>query len=315
MHKKLSIFMGIGLILAVAISACQANIAEPTIDLQGLVSTSVAQTLAANASNPTTNPLPTISFPTSTLMPSATQIPTLPVLPTSQPVVPTSVPCLHMNFIKDVTIPDNTTMAPGTAFTKTWRIYNDGSCTWSKSYVWFFFSGDQLSAPAAVTLPSDVLSGQQVDISVNMVAPSTEGTYTSNWKMKTPDGTIFGSGNTSVPIYAKIIVANVAFAVTKVDISVDDSAPTSNPCATGHKFNFTAKITSSSAGDVSYYWKFSDGATTSPNTLSFTGPGTKSITTSWTLNTNLIGSVTVYIDNPNHQYFGPGGNFTYICTP
>ena len=33
-------------------------------------------------------------------------------------------------FVADVTIPDNTVIAPGTTFTKTWRVRNDGNCTW-----------------------------------------------------------------------------------------------------------------------------------------------------------------------------------------
>jgi len=314
MTKKLSALMGVALVITVLFTACQATPAEPTIDLQGLVSTSVAQTLAAHVSNPTENPLPTSQFPTATLLPSATPIPTLPTLPTYQPPVPTQAPCLHMSG-NDVTIPDNTKMAPGTAFIKTWRLYNNGSCTWPKSIVLYFVSGDQMGASASVALPNDVLSGQTVDISVNMVAPSLEGTYTGNWKLKTSNGTVFGSGDKSVAIWVTIIVSNVPFAVTNVAISVDNAAPASNPCADGHTFNFTAAITATAPGTVTYYWKFSDGATTSPNSLNFTGPGTQNITTSWKPTTGMTGSVSVYIDDPNHQLFGPGGNFTYTCTP
>jgi hypothetical protein len=314
MTKKLSAFMGVGLVLVMILSTCQAAPVQPTIDLQGLVSTSVAQTLAANASNPTQNPLPTSSFPTSTLLPSSTPIPTLPALPTAQPIVPTSVPCLHMSG-NDVTIPDNTKMVPGTAFTKTWRLFNNGSCTWPKSTVLYFVSGDQMGAPASVTLPSDVLSGSIVDISVPMVAPSAEGTYTGNWKLKTSNGTVFGSGDKSVAIWVTIIVSNVPFAITNVVISVDNASPATNPCATGHTFNFTAAITSTSPGTVTYYWKRSDGGIGSTESVEFTGPGTKNVSMAWLLASGYSGNVSVYIDNPNHQLFGPGGSFTYTCTP
>lgn len=33
-------------------------------------------------------------------------------------------------FIKDVTVPDGTVMAPSTPFTKIWRIHNNGSSMW-----------------------------------------------------------------------------------------------------------------------------------------------------------------------------------------
>jgi hypothetical protein len=303
--------MGIGLALVIILAACQATPATPTIDLQGLVSTSVAQTLAANASNPTANPLPTSSFPTATLLPSATQIPTILVLPTSQPIVPTSVPCLHMSG-NDVNYPDNTKMAPGTAFTKTWRLYNNGSCTWPKSTVLYFVSGDQMGAPASVALPNDVLSGSTVDISVNMVAPSTEGTYTGYWKLKTSNGTVFGSGDKSVAIWVTIIVSNVPFAVTNVEISVDH-ASLSDTCP--HTLNFTAAITVTAPGTVTYYWIQPENNNGPTKSLSFTSPGTKSVSLSWPVNLSTIGKVSVYIDKPNHQLFGPGGNFTYTCTP
>jgi hypothetical protein len=313
MTKKLSALMGIGLALAIILAACQATPAEPTIDLQGLVSTSVAQTLAANASNPTANPLPTSSFPTATLLPSATQMPTIPVLPTSQPIVPIAVPCLHMSG-NDVNYPDNTKLVPGTAFTKTWRLYNNGSCTWPKSTVLYFVSGDQMGAPASVALPKDVLSGSIVDISVNMVAPSAEGTYTGNWKLKTSNGTVFGSGDKSVAIWVTIIVSNVPFAVTNVEISVDN-ASSSDPCTPGHTFNFTVAITATAPGKVSYRLELSGGdpRISSTESITFTGPGTKNDNISWLFTSSFAGSVSVYIDSPNHQLFGPGVVITYTC--
>jgi hypothetical protein len=314
MKMKFFTILGMMLVLMVGLTACLSTPNEPTVDLQGLVSTSVAQTLAAHSSNPTTNPLPTSQFPTATLLPSATPIATLKPLPTYQAPVPTQLPCLHMNFIKDVTIPDNTNMAPGTAFTKTWRLYNDGSCTWANTFVLYFFSGDQMGAPTTIALPSNVLSGGTVDISVNMVAPATVGTYTSNWKMKTPDGTIVGSGS-GAPIYAKIVVTNVAFAVSSVNITVDNATPASNPCTTGHTFTFTAAVTVTAAGTVTLNWVFSDNSTMAIAPLTFTGPGTQSVNTTWTLTGPLTGSASIYIDSPNHQTFGPGGNFTYTCTP
>ena len=35
---------------------------------------------------------------------------------------------------QDVTVPDGTELNPGDDFTKTWRIMNNGSCTWNTSY-------------------------------------------------------------------------------------------------------------------------------------------------------------------------------------
>ncbi|MFO3797994.1 MAG: NBR1-Ig-like domain-containing protein, partial [Anaerolineales bacterium] len=92
--------------------------------------------------------------------------------------------CDWAQFIADVTIPDGTVMAPGTAFTKTWRLKNIGTCTWGSGYRLAFSSGSQMDAPAEVNLPYSVAPGQMVDVSVTMTAPSTPGTYRGYWLLK-----------------------------------------------------------------------------------------------------------------------------------
>jgi hypothetical protein len=310
MNKKNFVCIGIILLLGFILSACQETAIQPTTDLQGLVATSVALTLQAHSSNPTSNLLPTSQFPTATLRPSGTPLPTVMQLPTYQPPAATKGPCYLMN-INDITIPDNTELEPGTPFTKTWRLYNKGSCAWAKSFVIFFFSGDQMGAPASVALPMEVPPGTTLDVSVNMIAPLTDGNYKGNWKMKTPDGTIFGSGSSSASFFVQIVVKTIPFYVNNVGISVDDANPPPNPC--GHTFNFTAAITTTTKGTVTYYWTRSDGGTSSTGSLDFTAAGTQNVSYSWTLSASYTGSVSVYIDNPNHQLFGPGGNFTYTC--
>ena len=52
---------------------------------------------------------------------------------TTQPAAALST-CDMAQFVADVTVPDGTTYAPGAAFTKTWRLKNIGTCTWSTSY-------------------------------------------------------------------------------------------------------------------------------------------------------------------------------------
>ena len=110
-------------------------------------------------------------------------------------------PCNWAQFMADVTIPDGTGLAPGATFTKTWRLENIGSCTWSTSYSAVFTSGDQLSAPAVIFLPTSVAPGATVDISVNLVAPSTPGHYRGNWKLRDGSGNIFGVGASANSIF------------------------------------------------------------------------------------------------------------------
>jgi len=109
--------------------------------------------------------------------------------------------CDSALFVADVTIPDGTTVAPGATFVKTWRLENNGTCTWSTSYSAVFTSGDQLGAPAVVAMPSSVAPGVSVNITVNLTAPTTPGHYRGNWKLRNASGGIFGVGTYANSIF------------------------------------------------------------------------------------------------------------------
>src|SRR5690606_11879693 len=83
----------------------------------------------------------------------------------------------NAEFVGDITIPDGTEMAPGQAFTKIWRIKNNGTSTWTSAYKLHFDHGSQMSGPNDVSLPNNVAPGQEVDISVNLVSPLGIGNY------------------------------------------------------------------------------------------------------------------------------------------
>jgi hypothetical protein len=123
------------------------------------------------------------------------------------PVVPTVTPqpdCDEaITFGADVTVPDDTVMTPGEAFVKTWRVRNEGSCTWGPGYQWVFAGGDQLSAPARVPLAEIAPPGNELDLSVPFIAPLEAGAYRSEWLLQDPAGNRFG-GNGSYPFYVQI---------------------------------------------------------------------------------------------------------------
>jgi len=103
-----------------------------------------------------------------------------------------------------VTVPDNTEFPPETAFTKTWRVRNSGTCAWETGAKLVFISGDSLGGPAEVDV-SSVAPDSSSDISVGLTAPAEPGDYKGNWQLQAPDGTRFGS-----VIYVKIIVPSPA---------------------------------------------------------------------------------------------------------
>ena len=133
--------------------------------------------------------------------PGATPVTPPPTITGTPPTItpgPVTVPpssCDRAQFVADVNVPDGTVMAPGATFTKTWRLKNIGQCAWTTSYQLVFFSGQQMGAPASVPFPQNVAVGQTVDISVNMTAPSTTGTYRGYWMFKNASGALFGIGS------------------------------------------------------------------------------------------------------------------------
>jgi uncharacterized repeat protein (TIGR01451 family) len=135
-------------------------------------------------------------------------------------------------FIADVTVPDGTVMLPNYAFTKTWRLKNIGTCTWSPSYSVTYVSGDPMSAVYPAPLTSTVYPGQSVDVSVNMVSPAASGTYKGYWALKNAVGTVFSLGTYS----------NIPFWVL-ITVSGGGPMPTPIPGACTNKAAFVSDVT------------------------------------------------------------------------
>jgi hypothetical protein len=148
--------------------------------------------------------------------------------------------CYWAQFIADVTIPDGTSFAPNTAFKKTWRIKNIGTCAWNSNDVSLIFdSGEKMGAPASLALPTTVNPGATVDITVDMTSPANAGHYFGYWKFKSNSGGNFGIGSTAQKSFW-------------VEIRVSSST-------TGAGYDFTANAASAT-------WSSGAGALTFPGT-------------------------------------------------
>jgi hypothetical protein len=108
---------------------------------------------------------------------------------TSKPSV-----CDSVQFVRDVSVEDNSPLVPGTTFVKTWRLKNTGSCTWNQDYDLVFVSGDAMGANLLVPLPKTVEPNQTIDLSVTLNAPNKAGTYRGDWMLSNASGTRFGIG-------------------------------------------------------------------------------------------------------------------------
>ena len=135
---------------------------------------------AGGSTGPTNTPSPTVTG-------------TLPSPTPSKTVTPGPAACDRAQFVKDVTIPDGTIFAPGIGFSKTWRLKNIGTCTWT-NYSLIFDSGEKMSGPDSALIPTSVAPGQTVDITIALTSPTTAGTYRGYWKLKNSVGAPFGIG-------------------------------------------------------------------------------------------------------------------------
>jgi hypothetical protein len=209
------------------------SIAQPWIpEAEGLVTIGVmAYDVEGSASEMATIKLQVADAagakPTETLEPStpeATSIPT--------PDVTTEAGCtLNATCVADVTIPDDTVLAPGASFVKTWRIRNSGTCDWTAGFRFVFVGGDQMGGEVQVAVPPTA-AGSTADLSVNLTAPAAPGTYRGNWRMQSDTGLAFGS-----TVYVRIVVPALA---TDTLEPTDKPEPTDTPEPTGTPTVFPA---------------------------------------------------------------------------
>jgi hypothetical protein len=221
------------LVSILALTACGAGEPEPTptlspeeIRTQAVETFAAGLTQTAIAAPPTQTPFPTLTASATFSAFATPTAGTLIAAPTTSGGSGAPATCYGLTFVSDVNIPDNTTMTPGQSFTKTWKVLNSGSCAWEAGFKFAFTTGNALGGTAA-TLSNSVASGAQHDISVSMTAPTTAGTYQSNWRMQTADGQFFGN-----EVYVIIVVGGAGPASTSAPATstpVTPSATTPDP--------------------------------------------------------------------------------------
>ncbi|HEX6269093.1 MAG TPA: NBR1-Ig-like domain-containing protein [Anaerolineales bacterium] len=173
-----------------------------------------------------------VLFITSTLPPTRqglilpTQVPPT-ASPTSHPLTPSPTPSCRDSaiFVEDVTYPDNTRLGAGEKFTKTWKLQNTGSCTWT-GYTIAFVSGDKMAAPDETPVP-ETEAGATVDVSIELVAPTEDGAYTGNFELRDDEGNSIPLG-TEPTFWVKIIVGEGALG-TSAEQTIGNCTYTENP--------------------------------------------------------------------------------------
>jgi Ig-like domain-containing protein len=298
MHKRLVAPIALLLVAGLACGLPSATTTPTPTNSVGAIYTAAAQTIQAEldkrgSATPEFTTTTAVQSPTVTSTPVA---PTVTLAPTS-----TSVPCDRASFVSDVTIPDGTFIQPGNTFTKTWRLKNVGTCTWSTDYQLVFDHGDSMGGPASQNLAGSVIPGATMDVSVNLTAPATAGSYRGYWRLRNASGILFGVDAGAFWVDIKSGTAPTGtpafFAVTSVTLAVS---------GTGGSFHITASITANGPGNVTYRWVRSDGAidTATHTPVVYSAAGTQSVSTDWAVSSSGAYWMEIYIDSPNHQQFG-----------
>lgn len=105
---------------------------------------------------------------------------------------PQRIPKPALRFIRHVTYPDGTVITPGTTFTKTWRVRNDGNKAWPEGVTLIPAGGDSLCPEDTVlSLPGMQIDEEQ-EVHVTLQAPEKPGLYTQYFRARTREQQLFG---------------------------------------------------------------------------------------------------------------------------
>ena len=212
------------------------------------------QTLQAGLHTPTPTLASGSSTAALTLLPTATLLKGTPALLPTAIVAPGSggggaTGCDNSVYLSDVTVPDGTTIAAGQNFTKTWKVSNTGSCTWTATYQLVFVSGDSLGGKAT-PIGVVVKPGEAASVSVILTSSSATGNLTGIWRLSNDKSQPFGdrltvvvnsSGATTgtvtptptrTPTPAAVTIIVVTASYTPTPTSTPVVAPTNTPTPT-----------------------------------------------------------------------------------
>lgn len=159
-------------------------------------------------------------FVTATLIPTKAGFVPATLTPTFESTLaPTSAVTENVNckdsaiLVRDVTIPDDTKINAGETFTKTWEFQNMGDCNWV-GYTIRFDSGEQMSAPrfgelnASLSAPvPDTAPKGIVQVSIDLTAPTADGTYQANFTLHNKSGNPIFIGTEKI-FWLRIVVGN-----------------------------------------------------------------------------------------------------------
>ena len=142
-----------------------------------------------NTATPSRTPVPPTITPTFTptfiyILSTATPVPTNTPVNTSTPAV-TATPTNFECKLVSQTPANGTSMGSRNDFDWLWTVTNTGKNDWLAADVdYLYIEGTEFHKKAVYDLPSDVPTGKDVKLGVDMVALKNPGSYTTTWALR-----------------------------------------------------------------------------------------------------------------------------------
>jgi len=187
-YKTLSLTAALILMLACVPTLGSAPAPLPTFDPNSPL-TAIVGTANAAATQTAVNAPPTATptVPTKTPFPTPTATVTFIYLAPTSAIPPTLIPLGASNKQFDCQVlgtEPKRALAPNEGFKAKWIVANIGKATWEENNLDYgYLEGEKLHFQPAYDFPVNVLPGTTVELSVEMLAPSTPGNYTTTWQI------------------------------------------------------------------------------------------------------------------------------------
>jgi outer membrane biosynthesis protein TonB len=108
----------------------------------------------------------------------------------TQPAAPVSSTQDKAQYVSQ-NIADGVQVLPGRTITITWAVKNVGTVAWTTDYTLRYFAGPPVTGSQSIAFPKTIAPDATANLTVSIVAPATEGSYTSWWKLANAQGQNF----------------------------------------------------------------------------------------------------------------------------
>ncbi len=114
--------------------------------------------------------------------------------------IKSGAPCYRAEHLIEFKVHSPLKIRPNALFDATFSLQNTGSCAWTSDFLLVYASGNRMGSPDSQHFLSEtVLPGSIVNISVQLRSPNISGNYHIGFKIRSPNGILFGDGDSVFP--------------------------------------------------------------------------------------------------------------------